>query len=53
MVSLLKVWADLEDRNFTDKKILEGLYRACDFGMLSERHKGKKKAEKLKKQQGA
>ena len=37
--------------HFVDEKILEGLYRACDFGMLSERHKAKKKAEKLKQQE--
>ena len=50
MLNLLKVWADLEDRNLTEKH-LDGLYRACEFGMLSERHKAKKKAEKLKQKQ--
>lgn len=50
MMDLLKVWADLEDRNLTEKH-LDGLYRACEFGMLSERHKAKKKAEKLKHEQ--
>ncbi len=49
MMDLLKVWADLEERNFTEEH-LDGLYRACEFGMLNERHKAKKKAEKLKKQ---
>ncbi len=51
MANLLKVWADLEDRNFTEEQLLEGLYRECEFDMLNERHKEKKKAEKLKKQQ--
>ena len=50
MMNLLKVWADLEDRNFTEEH-LDGLYRACEFGMLEERHKAKKKAEKLKREQ--
>ena len=45
MMNLLKVWADLEDRNLTEKH-LDGLYRACEFGMLSERHKAKKKGGK-------
>ena len=47
MMNLLKVWADLEDRNFTEKH-LEGLYKECEFGWLEERHKRKKKAEKQK-----
>lgn len=47
MMNLLKVWADLEDRNFTEEH-LDGLYRACEFDMLNERHKEKKKAEKLR-----
>ena len=50
MMNLLKVWADLEDRNLTEEH-LDGLYRACEFGMLDERHKAKKKAEKLKQKQ--
>ena len=49
MMNLLKVWADLEDRNFTEEH-LDGLYRACEFGMLNERHKAKKKSEKLKQE---
>ena len=53
MMNLLKVWADLEDRDFTEEQLLEGLYRACDFGMLEGRHKAKKKAEKLKQKQSA
>lgn len=52
MMDLLKVWADLEKWNFTEEH-LDGLYRACEFGMLNERHKAKKKAEKLKKEQDA
>lgn len=47
MMNLLKVWANLEDRNFTEEH-LDGLYRACEFDMLNERHKEKKKAEKLR-----
>ena len=50
MMGLLKVWADLEDRSLTEEH-LDGLYRACEFGMLNERHKAKKKAEKLKQEQ--
>lgn len=49
MMSLLKVWAGLEERNFTEEH-LDGLYKACEFERLEEYRKEKKKAEKLKQQ---
>lgn len=47
MMSLLKVWAGLEDRNFTEEH-LDGLYRACEFERLDEYRKAKQKAAKQK-----
>ena len=44
-MNLLKVWAGLEDRNFTEEH-LDGLYRACEFERLEGWHKEKKKAER-------
>ena len=46
MMNLLKVWAGLEERGFTEED-LDTLYRECEFGWLEERHQNKKKADKM------
>ena len=51
MSNLLKVWAGLEDRNLTEEKLLR-MYK-CDFDMLNDFHKEKKKSDKLKQEQSA
>lgn len=50
MMDLLKVWADLEHRVDLTEEKLDGLYRECEFGWLNERHKAKKKRDKLKQE---
>jgi hypothetical protein len=49
MSNLLKIWAGLEDRNFTEVKLLK--MSKCDFGLLNDLHKEKKKRDKLKQEQ--
>lgn len=51
MSNLLKVWAGLEDRNFTEEQLLR-MYK-CDFDILNDCHKEKKKKDKLKQEQSA
>ncbi len=51
---LIQSFSSTTEEEYTpDPEHLDGLYRACEFGMLNERHKAKKKAEKLKKEQDA
>ena len=51
MSNLLKVWAGLENRDLTEEKLLR-MYK-CDFDMLNDFHKEKKKRDKLKQEQSA